>query len=401
MAKASIMKQASLKIVIPCLAETGIMKTVESLLQNNGFQSSVECLIVVNHAESESGEIKHTNQLIVDELHHAQKQINTESLKFLPIETFNLPHKKAGVGLARKIGMDLAVQQLKKATHFEDGIIVCLDGDCTVQENYLASIETYFNQNKANGCSIHFEHPLDYENAQAIIDYELFLRYYTNALRWCGFPYAYQTVGSSMAVSASAYEKQGGMNTRKAGEDFYFLNKIIPLGKFGDLTTTTVFPSARRSQRVPFGTGREMIKWDQTQQLLSYSPDLFIELKKVLNLVALFWQSNAPVGSLEDNKIHASLISHLIRNGLNDAVIEANANTSSSGSFQKRFFVWLNAFRIMKLLNELSGSEFPKVTIQSCGTWLWREMSDSLPETDPRGLLMQFRKWDRTNPRTN
>src|SRR5207249_6387595 len=106
----------------------------------------------------------------------------------------------------------------------------------------------HFRENpRSPGCSIYFEHPLegplDARVYDAISTYELHLRYYVQALRYAGFPYAYHTFGSCMTVRADAYMEQGGMNKRKAGEDFYFLQKIISLDGFSDLTETTVIPS--------------------------------------------------------------------------------------------------------------------------------------------------------------
>jgi hypothetical protein len=71
---------------------------------------------------------------------------------------------------------------------------------------------------------------LDSNVARAITSYELHLRYLVHAMRWAGHPFAYQTVGSSMAVRRKAYLSLGGMNTRQAGEDFYFLQKFIEVG---------------------------------------------------------------------------------------------------------------------------------------------------------------------------
>ena len=78
-----------------------------------------------------------------------------------------------------------------------------------------------------------------------IAAYELHLRYYTHGLRFSNLPYSFQTVGSAMAVRCSAYQKQGGMNKRKAGEDFYFIQKIIALGGYSELNSTTVFPVSK------------------------------------------------------------------------------------------------------------------------------------------------------------
>ena len=138
---------------------------------------------------------------------------------------------------------------------------------------------------------------------EGIAHYELYLRYYLLGLRYARFPHAYHTVGSSMAVRAWAYAKQGGMNRRQAGEDFYFLNKIIALGGFTELCGTTVVPSARRSHRVPFGTGRAMTEWlagiDRYQRV--FSPELFEELRAVFSAIPdWFDDPREPVALLEE-----------------------------------------------------------------------------------------------------
>jgi hypothetical protein len=50
------------------------------------------------------------------------------------------------------------------------------------------------------------------------------------------------------------------MNCRKAGEDFYFLQKLAKTDGVERLSGTTVFPEPRMSERVPFGTGRSMTR---------------------------------------------------------------------------------------------------------------------------------------------
>src|SRR5690606_25563210 len=100
-----------------------------------------------------------------------------------------------------------------------------------VSSNYLKSLLKAESQGW-NGLSLYYEHP--YENVENgvhrnyIIDYEIFLRYYALGLQYAAYPYAFQTVGSSMAARASIYASIGGMNRRKAGEDFYFLHKVFP-----------------------------------------------------------------------------------------------------------------------------------------------------------------------------
>ena len=84
----------------------------------------------------------------------------------------------------------------------------------------------------------------------AITQYELHLRYYLNAVRSTGYPYAYHTVGSSFTVRADVYCKEGGMNRRQGGEDFYFIQKVAQRGNFSECNATRVVASPRPSDRV-------------------------------------------------------------------------------------------------------------------------------------------------------
>lgn len=56
-----------------------------------------------------------------------------------------MPAKKAGVGLARKIGMDEAAFRLNSIN--QDGVILCFDADSQCQPNYLKEIESHFLNN--------------------------------------------------------------------------------------------------------------------------------------------------------------------------------------------------------------------------------------------------------------
>ena len=222
-----------------------------------------------------------------------------------------------------------------------------------VRSNYFESIIFHFKKHpKTPGCSIHFEHPLEgnnhtIEEYNAIISYELHLRYYKNAQQYTGLPFVFHTIGSSMAVRASAYAKQGGMNKRKAGEDFYFLNKIIQLGSFTELNITTVVPSPRISDRVPFGTGKAVGEIVSAEQggLETYSFRTFVELKEFVSEV------------YENNKnINASKLSGLINQFIEEKELdlkidEIAKNANSEEAFITRFFKVFDAFWIMKYIH--------------------------------------------------
>jgi len=218
-------------IVIPARIETSLIETLQSVLDADLPEKPFEILVVFNHPLSESIDNKAENERLFQE---CSTWIDQKAIKNIHlIKAFDLPDKHAGVGLARKIGMDEA---LRRFGSNEKGVVVALDADCVVNKNYLRAIEKAFDLSpECNAAAIYFEHPtqdLKEPLLSGIINYELHLRYYNQLLKYSGHPYAYHTVGSSMAVRASAYYKQGGMNKRKAGEDFYFLQKIIQLGNF-------------------------------------------------------------------------------------------------------------------------------------------------------------------------
>ena len=106
----------------------------------------------------------------------------------------------------------------------------------------------YFQEKSVAGVSIAYAHRLEeadmtVQAREAIMKYELYLRYYRLALEYTGHPHAYHCIGSAFAVRTLDYVAQGGMNKRQAGEDFYFLQKLIATGRYATLQSTQVYPS--------------------------------------------------------------------------------------------------------------------------------------------------------------
>ena len=256
-------------VALPCCNEANLLASLQSLWDCERPGCAVEVIIVVNSGENASAETLQNNlKTLQDAGEWIQSHFDTR-FRFYVLHQPNLPLKKAGVGLARKIAMDEAVVRFNLCNK-PDGIILCFDADATCDSNYFCAVEDFFRQNpKTTAASVYFEHPLGGDGFDPLIfkgiaQYELHLRYFLNAQRYAGFPFAYHTVGSSMGVKAGVYCKQGGMNQRQAGEDFYLLQKIIPLGHFGEINQTRVVPSPRVSEKVPFGTGATMQKFMQS-----------------------------------------------------------------------------------------------------------------------------------------
>jgi len=68
-------------------------------------------------------------------------------------------------------------------------------------------------------------------------------------------PYAFTAFGSAIACRIKDYNAIGGFDGQTAGEDFYFLQKMVKYGNLKLYTDTHVYPSSRISERVLYGTG--------------------------------------------------------------------------------------------------------------------------------------------------
>lgn len=341
-------------VVLPAYKEPEIEVALNALNECIAPKMSVLILIIVNESEDESKESSTINRKCLDSI----KKFNS---KYPILSTLQiLPPKKAGVGLARKIGMDEAVRILRKCN--QDGVIVCYDADCRCDSNYLVEIEKAYESEDINAGIVFYEHQLHRENHEAILNYELYLRYYIDALRFTGFPYAHQTLGSCITVRRSLYEKVGGMNTRKAGEDFYFLNKTIPHGGFVEINSTTVRPSDRVSDRVPFGTGKAIKDLLGMEEYDVYHPNSFEDLKLFFSRVDVFWQE-------DDWKIPKSVATYL-GDDWNSEISQLKSQVSTRQAFIKRFFEWFDAFQILKYIHYARDHFYQNVTLEEALNWL-------------------------------
>ena len=155
------------------------------------------------------------------------------------------------------------------------------------------------------------------------------------------------------------------MNKRKAGEDFYFLHKIIPLGDFIDITGTCVIPSPRASDRVPFGTGMAIGKYLHSKEEIfyTYSPDCFLALRPFLQSVGRLYKAQPVYITSFFQQLQESLQHYLADIHAVDALKEINANCSSETSFINRFYRWFDAFRIIKFLHYASREYFKQIPV--------------------------------------
>lgn len=349
-------------VTIPCFAEEELMTTLYSLDQCKECEKKPVVILLVNSPEGVDPEILNKNKTA----YLQAKYSKFESIAIFPVHVYEIPKRIAGVGLARRMAMDTA-SFLYRHLNKENQPILCLDADSTVEKNYLMEVVKFFEKNPNTAAvSIHFEHPYTEEEdlvlKNGIIDYELHLRYFIEAQRWAGHPHAYQTIGSSMAVRSSDYRKQGGMNKRKAGEDFYFLHKFSRINALADLNSTTVYPAVRVSDRVPFGTGKALKDIKDGKKFSTYSFSTFIDLKKVIDGV-----NKLIKGSGMDLKdiFPTTFFECFGHEQISAAISESMKNSSSPENFEKRFYYWFDAFKVFKFAHYCRDNCYPNQEVLS------------------------------------
>lgn len=166
--------------------------------------------------------------------------------------------KNYGVGWARKVLFDHILNIAAP-----DDIIVSMDSDTEFGPHYLQSIiENLAHHPQWVALSVPYYHRLTSNDVadKAILQYEIYMRNYALNMLHIESPYAFTAIGSAIAVRAGALRKIGGLTPVKSGEDFYLLQKLTKMGIVGSWNTECVYPAARFSDRVFFGTGPAMSK---------------------------------------------------------------------------------------------------------------------------------------------
>jgi glycosyltransferase involved in cell wall biosynthesis len=383
-------KHLQLIVIIPAYNEPDILTTLNSLKRCTPAKYPSEVIVLINHSSKAPNSIVHQNHNTYHQVLEWIKTDSTPHLKFHCVIKGDFPEKHAGVGLARKTLMDEACRRFATNNN-EAGIIASCDADSLVSINYIADIQKTFIADKKLNCTpFFFEHQItDYLsdlNKNAIRLYEMYLRYFKLALKSTGFPYAFHTVGSSFAVRASAYAKQGGMSKRQAGEDFYFLHKIFPLGNCMELNNVIVYPSARPSDRVPFGTGNAVQKILIENEFLTYHPIYFKHLNTFFtNAITLFNKNNEAVNTLY-KKLDSTLQCFLSKEEFIQSISELKGNCATEKTYIHRFYQWFDAFKIIKYLNFVHNT-VPRIPITDAVHVFFDMQKKAICAIEPNDLL--------------
>ncbi|MCK6603631.1 MAG: hypothetical protein L6Q59_01935 [Ignavibacteriaceae bacterium] len=352
-------------VVIPVYNESRYLpRLLDSIASLDKIRSSDTALIfVVNNPDTAPPEILHDNRQSFSLL----SGYRCDSEVFI-IDAFlqgRAPEgKNAGVGLARKIGLDAALSLLDYENK-KQPFLVCLDGDCTVNRGYLTALHDHYDSgiHDAGVCSYSHIVTGDEENLEAILAYEFYLRYYSLGLWYAGSPLCYHSIGSTMTFTPELYIKCEGMNKRKAGEDFYFLEKAAKHTRIPVVYDAVVYPSSRESERVPFGTGRRIIRHNRNEinSNMLYDFTTFEIIKKWQNVTQNFTLSDDPESVFQSAlSIHTGLYEFLNQNGFFEVINKIRKNSKTDLQLKKQVSGWMDSFRMLKLIHYIRDHHLPE-----------------------------------------
>jgi len=304
-----------------------------------------------------------------------------------------IPQHSGGVGMARKIGMDMALRVLRN-TSKEPRTILSLDADTRVQADYLSAVRRFIASGQARTGVIAYAHqmPGDDVAKQAICSYEIFLRYWVLGLQYAQSPYAFHSIGSTMVTTTDAYLSVRGMNRREAGEDFYFLNKLAKTGPIRQIKETVVYPSARTSVRVPFGTGAAVGERmaNARQEHTLYDPRIYRILKDWLALIINSFDRSESVILAMAKEIDAGLEAFLIGRRFLSDWPKIRRNTKDQKTYERQFHCWFDGFETLKLINYLTKEFYPRIDQSSALKMILQMLDGEFMDELPHGKVLNL-----------
>lgn len=257
------MKSPKIFVCLPVLEEYENLPQLTNYLQKQTY-SNFELIACVNQPE----EWWNDREKIASCMNNKNSLDFLNNIDAFPVHIIDKSSKgngwqgkQAGVGWARKTAMDYALTQ----SQCEEDILLSIDADTEYTPNYFQSIVDNFKSHpQIAGLSNPYYHRLTSNSKanNAILRYEIYMRNYAINMLLIDNPYQFTALGSAMATQTKTYKKVGGLSPKSSGEDFYFLQKLQKFGNIQNWNSEKVYPAARFSNRVHFGTGPAMIKGD-------------------------------------------------------------------------------------------------------------------------------------------
>lgn len=381
-------------LVIPVFNES--QQCIQRICNSALKTEKLLIIIIVNQPDNRQD--SSTNQQFWDTLtthhisvnksqHHHWLSINNSAIDLLLINRFTkkIPQSQ-GVGLARKIGGDIACQLIAKQCLLNLWVHHT-DADTHLPDNYFQAVDallSYIPDNQSeekkqttySAAVYRYTHkPSDDEEIyNATLWYEKALDYYVRGLKYANSPYAYHTLGSCIANNSYHYCQARGFPKKSGGEDFYLLNKLAKLGNIAELKNTTLHINARLSDRVPFGTGpateKILAMENPEQSYLYYHPLCFSLLSNLLlHFEVLFNYKKKTEGKSKTidlahyhpwlTTLNTPLRTALTQLGIETLFKHVDKQIKSKEQCIQHCHHWLDGFKTLKLIHLLE-EHYPK-----------------------------------------
>ncbi len=278
-----------------------------------------------------------------------------------------------GVGLARKIGCDIALLWQSQGAISGEWIF-STDADAVLPMDYFSRLNGESDAVAAVYPFVHIAGISDDVNRATAL-YELKLQQYVLGLTYAQSPYAVHTLGSCIAVKGLHYAQVRGYPKRAGAEDFYLLNKLAKLGPIASLSGECITLQSRSSKRVPFGTGPAIHKIIEENQYdksaLFYHPQHFEALKYLLEAIP-YLQEQEPEElprilmslGLSEQIAHVTHKAVLSQN-LHNAILHCRKHGKSPKQFLAQFHQWFDGFRTLKFIHQLRDIALPMQDLSS------------------------------------
>ncbi len=355
-------------IVIPIYDE--VATCLEQIFKHI-YEKNILIIVVVNAPDTIETYDHPINSLFIEALEKkAQKSSDlSKNIKLHQFNDFNDvllvnkstgPNKipiKQGVGLARKIGCDIALKLIQKKRVILSWIF-STDADVILPQPYFSALDNIdFVYSAVVFDFIHITN--NYELMKLQYYYDFKLRYYLSGINYAQTGYNYIPMGSTLVINAECYAAVRGFPKKNAGEDFYLLNKLAKISPIKYRNRNTVIAiESRFSQRVPFGTGPALIKLQNMmdKEVKYYHPLCFEVLKMWLDYIKNLYNEELVIKPPKNLNLNGLYELFKCNSVFKKRILQIN----SKDKWDKFIFQWFDAFKTLKAVHYIE-KKYPPI----------------------------------------
>ncbi|MEO0442887.1 MAG: hypothetical protein AAFZ92_03980 [Pseudomonadota bacterium] len=297
--------------------------------------------------------------------HHYLLSFDHKAVQLLVCDYFSENRRlgdKQGVGLARKLGCDIACG-LRHQGLIKSPWLHTSDADTQLPDDYFSDLP---DPGHYSALTYPYRHiGVNRTITEATLRYERALHYYVDGLKYAGSAYAFHTLGSCIAVNIDDYAKVRGFPKRAGGEDFYLLNKLAKLGKVAEANSEPLLIAARLSQRAPFGTGaavNAILALDKGECYRYYNPQVFVELARVLSQLDYLYDFKEDWDTWFKG-LSQRLQAALLAINVQHLFMHLSSQVFDRAQFNKQIHHWFDAFKTLRFIHSLE-ADLPRLPLE-------------------------------------